>query len=353
MSSLGEVAAEMSRSFAVEHREAPLVSNVVELLRTADELGLSVAGHDEERDSTLPGGCALPTSLVRGHAIRVPAARGSPTEDAPEGAARQPLEEEVLQQRLRTARSLAEAQAWLGGRVERRHAQVIDERQQLTAAKERVRCAADESRSFTTRLAQYYAQLADVEQRCVQEADEHEALLDAMQVKVDECSLALLEVGELRAQQSVALREAAQTLTAFECQAERLRQEALLLGARRQEIELREVALRCMEGAQARVVAQCRQVRSENSDLAGVCDVVAQHIAAELLRSQPYLQRVSAMVRARSSTSAVCAASTGESCIDSVVTNMSGADTQRPSLLLRERHATLERDFRFGEDGRG
>lgn len=262
------------REASLSQREARLRAGEMELLRCANEVALADA-HSPALSSFSPA------ALVGGSS-----------------SARLRKLDEVLKRRLQSLRFLSEHQARLGDRLTQQETVEMQDRQR-EVSKMRKQLDAKEAQlaSRANRLAEAQARLADAEQRCVHEVRAREAELRARQDEIDECVDATREVNAALAQQEHSLNDLNLAMVAMEKQADQLRQDTAALEERRQEVDVRELALRCMEAAWDKAMPPGRGGSSgEALDVDAIRAACADTLASALLRNEPYLRRLRALV---------------------------------------------------------
>jgi len=105
-------------------------------------------------------------------------------------------------------------------------------------------------------LSAVQAKLHDVQERCRQEAEDSVCEMECRRVQLEELQEEVHCAMLFNDKQQRELAEARQELQASEQRAEQIREEALMLGDQREELETREAALRCMESSWGCIVRQ-------------------------------------------------------------------------------------------------
>lgn len=203
----------------------------------------------------------------------------------------------VLKQRLDSMRFLADQQAKLRNMFDERRARLKeDQGRDVAALKQLERGVVD---AELARLASIQADIADKEQQCIEETRARQSWIEGQQMQVDECLRAVNAAKEVRAVHSAALVAAGEALAATEQRAAELRASAADLEARGRAVELREVALRCLEAGWEAAVAQCRAKRDGGPPRGQMLRLAAEDcIAAELLGCDRYLSQLRESIHA-------------------------------------------------------
>eukprot|EP00928_Gymnodinium_smaydae_P034084 TRINITY_DN24235_c0_g1_i1.p1 TRINITY_DN24235_c0_g1~~TRINITY_DN24235_c0_g1_i1.p1 ORF type:complete len:701 (+),score=77.62 TRINITY_DN24235_c0_g1_i1:89-2191(+) len=226
------------------------VSNVMELLSWSDEFTTSQEHHVTSFDP-----CAAFESLAQ---------------------RRREKRDVVLQARLGSLRFVAEQQAKIGKYMRDRQDTVDKLREKYVALGER-----DPSKAGNDTHNQWLgvarAQIADVEQRCVQESQDRQAALDEQQADIDESILASRDAEATLQKLELALTTAQQDLARVEEEVGSLRASAVRVDARHLEAQLGETALHVMERWLSGV-ARHRGMSSEE-----ICERAGEEIAGTLV----------------------------------------------------------------------
>lgn len=207
--------------------------------------------------------------------------------------------------RVTALRLAAQQQALRAARVERRERQLEERRREVDDLSQRHLLsaavgpeAAVEARA--ARLESRRVAASAAEHRASEEARARGFLLDELQTGTDECAAASRVVRGLFDHAASALAIAVVSVAEQESEAECLRTGTCRANLRQQEVETRELSLRCMGIAFDRVTARYRQMGfgagSVPQTLEEWYSEVGDVLAAELTKNEAYLQKLTDLV---------------------------------------------------------
>jgi len=255
----------------------------------ADALGLPEAAEPLGREEQWASGVSELLACLDESSLKAP--RGSGGFEAlaeKRRSQRRRQAEKVVAQRISSSRAVAEAHGALGRFLDKRAGSVQEASCAASDAQGRLQRLQEQSkgaRAVALRNAQ--AQVADAEQRALQEARTRQAMLDRREAEVEALKQITSSLNSRCKTCAGDLRNISRTLEAAAGQASDVRHEKRLVQDRCLSLDAREAALLTLESAW-REVARSNSARSPRKAL----DAAREHLSRELLRDKVFMDKV-------------------------------------------------------------
>eukprot|EP00435_Cladocopium_sp_Y103_P055617 s515_g18.t1 len=208
----------------------------------------------------------------------------------------------VLARRLESLRAVSQAQASLGRFLDRRTSSVQDASCAASDAQGRLNRLQEQSRTVRVNaLKRAQAQVADAEQRALQDARARHLLLDRREAELEKVIKLTGSLQSMSKATSDNLAKISRTLQAAETQASEVLEEKSYIEERKVQLEAREAALPVMERAWKEVSAKARRESTKGRELLAMA---TEHLSKQLLKEmgpaaqdQRFMQRLQQTIR--------------------------------------------------------